>query len=160
MFVRYQFMLYRHWNLYDSMWHSRYIATRLGIWKDHGKKYWQYLYLPHVILLSLPLRVLDTLLARVGLPLNKCMDSYATMDVKLKQDLKKNLLPYAKQIGLEGICYPSFIYVLLTLLLRHPFIDHSHVYYIAKRISKACFGCRQGLDRYSVTRPRYSICCK
>ena len=37
--VRYQFMLYRHWNLYDSMWHSRYIATRLGIWKDHGKKY-------------------------------------------------------------------------------------------------------------------------
>jgi len=45
------------------------------------------------------------------------MDSYATMDVKLKQDLKKNLLPYAKQIGLEGICYPSFIYVLLTLLL-------------------------------------------
>ena len=131
-----------------------------GYLEGSWQKVLGYLYLPKLNRNLASFRVLDTLLARVGLPLNKCMDSYATMDVKLKQDLKKNLLPYAKQIGLEGICYPSFIYVLLTLLLRHPFIDHSHVYYIAKRISKACFGCRQGPDSYSVTRPRYSICCK
>jgi len=31
-------MLYRHWTLYDSMWHSQYIATRLGIWKEQGQK--------------------------------------------------------------------------------------------------------------------------
>jgi cell division control protein 45 len=31
-------MLYRHWSLYDSMWHSQYIATRLGIWKENGQK--------------------------------------------------------------------------------------------------------------------------
>lgn len=35
---RYRFMLYRHWSLYDSMWHSQYIATRLGIWKENGQK--------------------------------------------------------------------------------------------------------------------------
>lgn len=28
----YLFVLYRHWNLYDSMFHSPQIATKLGIW--------------------------------------------------------------------------------------------------------------------------------
>jgi len=31
-------MLYRHWTLYESMFHSPYVATRLGIWKDTGRK--------------------------------------------------------------------------------------------------------------------------
>ncbi len=54
-FVRsYRFMLYRHWNLYDSMYYSRYVATNLGIWKQNGK------------------RKLDTLLAKMGLPLDEC----------------------------------------------------------------------------------------
>lgn len=47
-------MLYRHWNLYDSMYYSRYIATNLGIWKQNGRK------------------KLDTLLAKMGLPLDEC----------------------------------------------------------------------------------------
>jgi cell division control protein 45 len=34
----YRFMLYRHWTLYDSMYHSPYVATRLGIWKETGRK--------------------------------------------------------------------------------------------------------------------------
>ena len=50
----YRFMLYRHWNLYDSMYYSRYIATKLGIWKHTGKQR------------------LDTLLAKMGLPLDQC----------------------------------------------------------------------------------------
>lgn len=34
----YRFMLFRHWSLYDSMYHSGYVASKLGVWKDAGKK--------------------------------------------------------------------------------------------------------------------------
>lgn len=31
-------MLLRHWNLYDSLYHSTYVATHLGIWKQKGRQ--------------------------------------------------------------------------------------------------------------------------
>ena len=34
----FKFPLYRHWNLYNSMFYCRYISTRLGTWKEAGKK--------------------------------------------------------------------------------------------------------------------------
>lgn len=33
-----RFMLFRHWNLYDAMYHSSYVAGKLGIWKERGRK--------------------------------------------------------------------------------------------------------------------------
>ena len=33
-----RFMLYRHWTLYDAMFHSSYVAGKLGIWKERGRK--------------------------------------------------------------------------------------------------------------------------
>jgi cell division control protein 45 len=53
-----RFMLFRHWNLYDAMYHSSYVASKLGIWKEKGRKRLtgllakmgyalHYLYLPH-----------------------------------------------------------------------------------------------------------------
>ena len=33
-----RFMLFRHWTLYDAMFHSSYIASKLGIWKERGRK--------------------------------------------------------------------------------------------------------------------------
>jgi cell division control protein 45 len=33
-----RFMLFRHWTLYDAMYHSSYVAGRLGIWKERGRK--------------------------------------------------------------------------------------------------------------------------
>lgn len=32
-----RFTLYRHWNLYDSMYHSGYVASKMGIWREKGK---------------------------------------------------------------------------------------------------------------------------
>ena len=32
-----QFMLLRHWNLYESAYYSNYIASKLSIWKESGK---------------------------------------------------------------------------------------------------------------------------
>ena len=33
-----RFMLWRHWNLYDAMMHSGYVASKLGIWREKGRK--------------------------------------------------------------------------------------------------------------------------
>jgi hypothetical protein len=33
-----RFVLFRHWNLYDAMFHSGYVAGRMGIWKEKGRK--------------------------------------------------------------------------------------------------------------------------
>ena len=33
-----RFILFRHWNLYDAMLHSSYVAGRMGIWKEKGRK--------------------------------------------------------------------------------------------------------------------------
>lgn len=34
----YRFMMVRHWSLYESMYHSGYVASRLGIWREPGRK--------------------------------------------------------------------------------------------------------------------------
>lgn len=33
-----RFMLFRHWNLYDSMFHSGYVAGKMKLWRDRGRK--------------------------------------------------------------------------------------------------------------------------
>ena len=33
-----RFLLFRHWNLYDAMYHSSYVASKLGIWRERGRK--------------------------------------------------------------------------------------------------------------------------
>jgi cell division control protein 45 len=32
-----QLMLVKHWNLFDSLFHSSYVGTKLGIWKQKGR---------------------------------------------------------------------------------------------------------------------------
>ena len=33
-----RFTLFRHWTLYDAMFHSSYVAGRLGIWREKGRQ--------------------------------------------------------------------------------------------------------------------------
>lgn len=33
-----RFMLWRHWNLYDAMLHSGYVASNVAIWREKGRK--------------------------------------------------------------------------------------------------------------------------
>lgn len=33
-----RFTLFRHWTLYDAMYHSSYVANKLGIWRERGRK--------------------------------------------------------------------------------------------------------------------------
>ena len=82
--------MYRHWNLYDSMYYSTYIASRLGIWKSNGKK------------------KLGTMLVEMGLPLDEAKNQYHCMNGDLKKTLKNNIQNIGVKYGLTELTYPSF----------------------------------------------------
>lgn len=80
-----KFLLIRHWSLYDSMLHSRYLATKLHIWSENGRS-----------------RV-HKLLARMGVSLVQSKQSYTHMDMDLKRNLRERLLLNAPLYNLDEI---------------------------------------------------------
>ncbi|KAI9882364.1 MAG: hypothetical protein M1823_005887 [Watsoniomyces obsoletus] len=83
------FLLIRHWSLYDSMLHSPYLSARLHIWSDAGRKR------------------LHKLLAKMGVSLTQCKQSYTHMDMDLKRGLRARLRKYAPVYGLDGLVPPE-----------------------------------------------------
>ena len=83
-----RFLLIRHWSLYDSMLHSPYLSARLHIWSDAGR------------------RRLHKLLAKMGVSLTQCKQSYTHMDMELKRGLRERLLKFAPVYGLDGLVPP------------------------------------------------------
>ncbi|KAI8378160.1 DNA replication pre-initiation complex subunit Cdc45 [Choanephora cucurbitarum] len=86
----YRFMLFRHWSLYESMYHSGYVSSKLGVWKDAGKKR------------------LNNMFAKMGFSLQQCQQIYTHMDMDLKQTLRNKIEHVAPLYGLTDICFPSF----------------------------------------------------
>ena len=84
-----RFLLIRHWSLYDSMLHSPYLSSRLHIWSEVGRKR------------------LHKLLAKMGVSLTQCKQSYTHMDMDLKRGLRQRLLTYAPMYGLDGLVPPA-----------------------------------------------------
>jgi cell division control protein 45 len=80
-----KFLLIRHWSLYDSMLHSPYLSARLHIWSDTGRKR------------------LHKLLAKMGVSLVQCKQSYTHMDMELKRGLRTKLLKYSEMYGLDDL---------------------------------------------------------
>ncbi|KAE8452660.1 hypothetical protein EG329_013919 [Mollisiaceae sp. DMI_Dod_QoI] len=80
-----KFLLIRHWSLYDSMLHSPYLSARLHIWSDSGRKR------------------LHKLLAKMGVSLVQCKQSYTHMDMELKRGLRMKLLKYSEMYGLDDL---------------------------------------------------------
>lgn len=80
-----RFILVRHWSLYESMLHSPYLASRLHVWTENGKKR------------------LHKLLAKMGISLSQCHQNYTHMDMELKRVLRQRLLKYAPMYGLDGL---------------------------------------------------------
>lgn len=84
-----RFLLIRHWSLYESMLHSPYLSARLHIWSDVGRKR------------------LHKFLAKMGVSLTQCKQSYTHMDMDLKRGLRQRLLTYAPMYGLDGLVPPA-----------------------------------------------------
>ncbi|KAI1337417.1 CDC45-like protein [Xylariaceae sp. FL0016] len=80
-----KFLLIRHWSLYESMLHSPYLFSRLRIWSDSG------------------LKRLHKLLAKMGVSLVQCKQSYTHMDMMVKKELRTKLLKYASLYNLDDM---------------------------------------------------------
>ncbi|KAJ9640993.1 DNA replication initiation factor cdc45 [Coniosporium tulheliwenetii] len=92
-----RFLLVRHWSLYDSMLHSPYLSAKLHIWSDNGR------------------RRLHKLLAKMGVSLSQCKQSYTHMDMDLKRGLRERLLKFAPVYGLDGLACLSALDVGVVL---------------------------------------------
>jgi len=80
-----RFLLIRHWSLYDSMLHSPYLFSRLRTWSEAG------------------LKRLHKLLAKMGVSLAQCKQSYAHMDMMLKKELRAKLIKYGSLYNLDDM---------------------------------------------------------
>lgn len=84
-------VLYRHWNLYESMKNSQHIACKFKLWSFKGqRKFHQYL-------------------VHIGLPLIECKQQFPYM----KRDFRNNVCTLmedgAEEYGLDQIVYGAFI---------------------------------------------------
>ena len=87
----FRFTMMRFWTLYDSMYYSRYIGSKLGVWTEVGKNR------------------LKELMAKMALPLAEAQQPFANMKRQFKAQLPCLLNQHAKYYKLdEDICYGSF----------------------------------------------------
>eukprot|EP00510_Aplanochytrium_minuta_P002458 CAMPEP_0184023020 /NCGR_PEP_ID=MMETSP0954-20121128/11045_1 /TAXON_ID=627963 /ORGANISM="Aplanochytrium sp, Strain PBS07" /LENGTH=341 /DNA_ID=CAMNT_0026305691 /DNA_START=254 /DNA_END=1276 /DNA_ORIENTATION=- len=86
----FKLMMHRHWSLYDSLFYSEYVASRLGIWKASGKAN------------------LQTFLAKMGISLKESQQKFSFMSTKLKSKLREKIDEHAEEFRLDDMLYNSF----------------------------------------------------
>ncbi|KAJ3274460.1 hypothetical protein HK104_004085, partial [Borealophlyctis nickersoniae] len=86
----FRLMLLRHWNLYDSMYHSPYVASKMGIWVEKGRK-----------------RLINCIV-KMGLPHTEASQNYSEMSLSHKRTLNAKLLAMAESNRMRDIVFPSF----------------------------------------------------
>nr|CCA16133.1 cell division control protein 45 putative [Albugo laibachii Nc14]CCA25094.1 cell division control protein 45 putative [Albugo laibachii Nc14] len=104
----YRFMLYRHWSLYDSMYYSDYIASKLGLYmsphprsSQNGNAYVQSGSMGNE-------SALHVWLARMGFSLKRSQQMYMYMPLQMKTQLREKTQELAQDFGLQDLCYGSF----------------------------------------------------
>lgn len=121
----FRFMLFRHWNLYDSMYHSGYVAGKMKLWRDRGRKNLQGLLakmgwvakdvaihqrsLPAGVSGEKVYMLTQVLHYACSFSLEQCRQSYAHMDMDLKRSLRSKVEGVAPEYGLYDLAYPSFV---------------------------------------------------
>lgn len=85
------FMLLRHWTLYDSLQNSNYVVQKMELWKEPGQE------------------CLRRFIASIGCPLDQAKQKYSFMDPKIKRDLKDRVLEKCENFGLAEILNQTFV---------------------------------------------------
>jgi cell division control protein 45 len=116
----YRFFLFRHWSLYDAMYFSPYVGSKLAVWKTQGANR------------------LQEMLAKLGMPLHDCKQSYGFMSPELR-DSFKNLVTetsVTERYNLKnpGVLFNSF---LRYNSFRNPF-SASDVVHAATALVELC----------------------
>lgn len=85
-----RFTLYRHWSLETAMYHTAYVAAKLGIWRERG------------------LSKLRGLMAKMGFSLTAVRQNYTHMPLDLRRSLVRKLGAIAPEYGLTELTYRGF----------------------------------------------------
>jgi len=88
--TEFRFILMRFWTLYDSMYYSRYVSTKLGVWKQRGKDNLKYL------------------LAKMALPLNEAQQPYNSMKRQYKRKLPQLFMDNLNEGLDDNLTFGSF----------------------------------------------------
>jgi cell division control protein 45 len=86
-----RFTLYRHWSLEASLYHSSYVAGKMGIWKEQG------------------IFKLRNFMAKMGLSLSQCRQAFEHMNLDLRQSLLSRIEAIAPEYELTECIYRSFV---------------------------------------------------
>ncbi|CAD6886816.1 unnamed protein product [Tilletia laevis] len=86
-----RFMLYRHWNLEDAMYHTGYVAAKLGTWRDKGRA------------------KMRGMLAKMGVSLAHSRQTYEHMPLSIRQDLFSRTEAIAPEYGMTDLVFKSFV---------------------------------------------------
>jgi hypothetical protein len=86
----FRIMLYRHWNVYEAMYHSLYVSTQLSTWVEKGR------------------HRLDTFLAKMGISKKECQQPFSYMSAVSKNKLRNKVGMFKSEHGLEDLLYRSF----------------------------------------------------
>ncbi|KAK9321878.1 CDC45 family [Lipomyces orientalis] len=81
----FRMFLLRHWTLYDALLHSHYVASRLQLWTDDGRK------------------KLHKMLAKMGVSLSVAKERWTHADVSLKRELKDRISSVAGVFGIGSV---------------------------------------------------------
>ncbi|KAK9368221.1 CDC45 family [Lipomyces kononenkoae] len=81
----YRMFLLRHWTFYDALLHSSYVASRLQLWNDDGRK------------------KLHKMLAKMGVSLSVAKERWTHTDVSLKRELKDRISSVAEVFGIGNV---------------------------------------------------------
>lgn len=87
----FKLMLYRHWTLYDSLYHCNSLATKLAIWREPGRQ------------------KLNEMLAQIGIPLKECKQHYRYMSHAYRTEFRNKMPGIAKSFNLDDLFYTSCI---------------------------------------------------
>lgn len=87
----YHFPLLDHWSLYDSMFHSHYLTTKLALWEDRG------------------ITRLHELIHTLGISLDIAKQLYKYMPLDQQRKLDSNIFVGAEKFGLHEVTFMSFV---------------------------------------------------
>lgn len=82
--------LYRHWNLYDSLQHTKLVSCRFKVWQRTGRCRFK------------------EFLADLGIPLRQSKQKFASMDFELRKNIFDWIENLSEKYNLQGIIADSF----------------------------------------------------
>lgn len=86
-----RFLLYRHWNLFESIFYCDYVASKFLIWKEKGRK------------------KLLNFFAKMSIPVNECKRPFASLSHETRKNFLNCIERLAKKFRLSELYLGSFV---------------------------------------------------